>query len=325
MKGVSELVQEGVVVALAAVRSQHEVHFLRHADWRAKRPRALSLALADVEDDASLRAWIDAHLRHLASHHRLHFVSGKGVVVLRRPEQHESVCSLCLGRLDSQRFPQHGWQRVVPHGFRIAQKLLAARREGLERNAGYRLERGVVVAGDVQRLDVFFLALQSLQAHWRVLFLHQVCSRLVERESERAIAGVRDFDWRRLVLDHSPVRRANDSGILPRDLALVERFLAERAGVLLVDRLQLRRLLETGVSEVALARDRFHERLAFSSQALKVERAHVASLRARKSLSWPASTRSCLSVSRSRTVTVPFVIYSPSTVIPNGVPISSCR
>ena len=61
----------------------------------------------------------------------------------------------------------------------------------------------------------------------------------------------------------------------------LQRFRAENALVLLVDRLQLRRLLESGEREIALARDRFHERLAFSSQALKGELAHVVSFAAR--------------------------------------------
>jgi hypothetical protein len=82
-------------------------------------------------------------------------------------------------------------------------------------------------------------------------------------------------------------RRSLLLALIPRGLESVEcqleGFLPQYAIVLLVDRAQLRRPLEAGEREIALARDRFHERLAFSSQALKVEGAHdgVDSLRVR--------------------------------------------
>src|SRR4051812_397984 len=84
VESVTELVQESVVVTLAAVGPQHQVHFLRDPHRRAERPRPLALALTDVEDDSSAGSRIDAHLRNLAAHHIFHLAAGEGVVVLRR-------------------------------------------------------------------------------------------------------------------------------------------------------------------------------------------------------------------------------------------------
>ena len=149
---------------------------------------------------------------------------------------------------------------------------------------------------------------------------HQRCARGVERETRATVAGVGDLDRRGLILHHATIRRPNHRRVLPGDLALVElrqwlrclrlylpleeklggpllftsvargpksverqleRFKAKDTIVLLVNRLELGGFLVSSVGEVALARDRFHEGLAFSSQALKVEVVHEASLRAR--------------------------------------------
>src|SRR6476469_3745304 len=45
MQSVSQLVQEGVVVALATVRTKHQVDLLRDPHRRAERTRAFSFAL----------------------------------------------------------------------------------------------------------------------------------------------------------------------------------------------------------------------------------------------------------------------------------------
>src|SRR5439155_14526203 len=52
---------------------------------------------------------------------------------------------------------------------------------------------------------------------------------------------------------------------------------------------------------------------------------HPARCTARYATRRSAATRSCFSVSRSRTVTVPSAVDWPSMVMPNGVPASSCR
>ena len=59
--------------------------------------------------------------------------------------------------------------------------------------------------------------------------------------------------------------------------------------------------------------------------ALEQHALQPASFCVRYSTSLPAATRSCLRVSRSRTVTVWSCVDWPSIVIPYGVPASSCR
>jgi hypothetical protein len=101
----------------------------------------------------------------------------------------------------------------------------------------------------------------------------------------------------------------------------------EDVRVLRIDRLEIRRRLVAGVREVVLARDLLHERFAARAQRLQGQRspAHV-SMRARMiSATRSAATRSCCKVSRSRRVTVPSAIVSPSIVMQYGVPTSSWR
>ena len=83
---------------------------------------------------------------------------------------------------------------------------------------------------------------------------------------------------------HSDVKN-HMSAVAPEAVERIKRQLeclrSQHSIVLLVDRLQLGGFLVPGVGEIALARDRFHERLAFSSQALKVQITHGVSLRVR--------------------------------------------
>src|SRR6185503_20734646 len=149
-----------------------------------------------------------------------------------------------------------------------------------------------------QRFDVLLLALKPLETKRGVLLANQLRPRRIERQPRWSVTGVGDLDRRRLILDDPPVGGADDGGVLPLDLPLVEsgqglrrlrldlpfeqqpgrslffaavrrgpesvpsqleRLRSQNALVLLVDRLQLRRLLEPGVCEITLARDRFHE------------------------------------------------------------------
>ena len=125
---VPELVQEGVPVGLAAVRTQHEIDLFGHAHRRAEGARALPFALARVEDDAAVRLRIDAHLRDLAPDGRLHVARRKELVELTRAKERERVGARRLAQLHAEHALRDARRDVVPHRLRVAQERLALRR-----------------------------------------------------------------------------------------------------------------------------------------------------------------------------------------------------
>src|SRR5262249_53760834 len=103
-----------------------------------------------------------------------------------------------------------------------------------------------------------------------------------------------------------------------------ERVRTENRFVFGVDGLQLRRRLVPGVRKVKLARDLVHEVFALGTKPVQRQRSHQLASRSRTIVAtFSAATRCCCNVSRSRMVTVPSLIVSPSTVMQYGVPTSS--
>ena len=115
VQGVSQLVEKSVVVALPPMWPQHQIHLFGDAHRGTERSRALPFALTDIEDDASASGRIDAHLRDLATHHRLHLAARKSVVVFRGAEDRQRVRPLGFGWLDAKRLTKHAAQGIIPH------------------------------------------------------------------------------------------------------------------------------------------------------------------------------------------------------------------
>ena len=170
---VPELVQEGLPVGLAAVRTKYEVHLVRHAHGRAEGARALPLPLARVEAHASPRLRVDAHLAHLSPDRRLHLGGREVPVELARAEQCQRVGTRRLARMHAEDALHERGAHLVPHRLRVAQELRALVAQRAERNAVEQLPGGVVAVRQAQRLGDVALALEPFTLHRRELLLHQ--------------------------------------------------------------------------------------------------------------------------------------------------------
>ena len=189
-----QLVEEGSVIRLTAVRSQHEVDLVGHAHRRTEGARALPFSLHGVEDHPAARVRIHAHLFRLTAYLPLHLGAREIWIELRRAHERQRVRARGVARIDSELLPHARAEDVLPHLACVAQESLTLVDQISEIYPAQRAEGSVVIRCYVEPLGEVALALEALQPERRELRGHELRTRRFEHETLRAVGGVRDLD-----------------------------------------------------------------------------------------------------------------------------------